>query len=535
MGMDWRELSGSRVSRRTLLKAAGAGTLVAGIAPACGGQTATEGGGGSQPRRGGRLNAGWFLTEFENLQPQLIELGIEMEAATNIFDGLTRYTPEFDIEGVLAESWDISEDGRTYTFNLRRGVKWHNGDDFTSEDVLFTYELVSDPKFGSAHISKVEPVASVEAPDEFTVVFQLKRPFSPFLGVVSDFPGRALTPVSRSAFREMGRAAYTLEPVGTGAFRVAEHSQGQQLVLERFEDYWDPQYPLLDEVVIRNIPEASTVNSALQAGDIDFVNHPPEQFTSVLEGNANFVVPRRPGPNWLGVQMNYKDPEADFLTDRNVRLALAKAVDRDTLAEKAFFGQALPAYGVLNAAVTWAYREDKPRTQEFDLDEAKRLLSEADAVGIGFDLTGPAEAQRELEVLGDMLSQAGVDVSLDIVEETVYFTRRDEGNYQVIHSGSVTDFDPDESVYLFFHTGEDFNEYSYSNPRADELLEEQRLEMDQDSRAQILAEVEDVLTQDVAAGWTLHLEDVAAFSTKVKGFQHLPELRPLQTLWVDEG
>jgi peptide/nickel transport system substrate-binding protein len=323
--------------------------------------------------------------------------------------------------------------------------------------------------------------------------------------------------------------------VGTGAFRVAEHTQGQQLVLERFKDYWDPRFPLLDEVVIRNIPEASTVNSALQAGDIDFVNHPPEQFVSVLEGNSNFVVPRRPGPNWLGLQMNYKDPEANFLTDPNVRMALAKAVDRDTLIDKAYFGQALPAYGVLNAAVTWAYRDDKPRTQEFDLNESKRLLSRAGADGISLNLTGPAESQRELEVLGDMLSKAGVDVALDIVEETVYITRRDEGNYQAIHSGSVTDFDPDESVYLFFHSGEDFNSYKYSSPKADELLEAQRLEMDVNKRARILWELEDVLTQDAAAGWTAHLEDLAAFSTKVRGFEHLTELRPLHTVWVDES
>jgi peptide/nickel transport system substrate-binding protein len=331
----------------------------------------------------------------------------------------------------------------------------------------------------------------------------------------------------------MGRAAYTQKPVGTGPFRVTSHARGQQLVLERFDDYWDAKVPYLDRVVIQNIPEGSTVKSALQSGDIDFVNHPPPQFAEGLKGT--FEVPTTAGPNWLGLLMNYGNPDVPILRDPKVRLALAKAIDRETLAEKAFFGQAVPAYGVLNPAVTWAFRKDKPRTQEYDLAEAKRLVSEAGADGETLSLTGSSEDQRELEVLADMLSKTGITVRLDLVEETVYYTRRDESNYELIHSGSVTDFDPDESTYLFFHSGEDLNNFGYSDPRADALLERQREEMDEDARATALAEAEDLLVDEVAAAFTVHLQDLAAFSSRVKGFRHIPELRPLHTVWVEQA
>lgn len=497
----------------------------------CGGTSTEQQGGGGAVKEGGTLNAGWWLQEFENLDPALIELGVEMEAAINIFDGLTRISPTLDIEGVLAESWEVSEDGTTYTFKLREGVKWHNGDDFTSDDVLFTYDRTNDPKFASAHISKLDPIKSIDAPDEFTVVFQLKEPFAPFLAICTNFPGRALTPVNETAFKELGRGGYTLEPVGTGPFKVVEHNQGQQLVLERNEDYWQPNVPMLDEIVIQNIPEGSTVNSALQAGDIDFVNHPPEQFVSQFEGNPNFEVPKKVGTNWIGFQMHYKNPDAPFFADPKVRMAFAKAIDRETFVEKGYFGLAVPAYGVLNPAVKWAFDEDKARTQAYDVEAAKKLLSDADATGISVELLQPVEEQRRAEILADMLSDIGVDVTLDIQEETVYIERRDTGDHQFIHSGSVTDPDPDESVYNFFHSEGGFNRYGYSDPTTDKLLEEQRREMDQEKRAQILWDAEAHLTQQVAAAWTVHEMDAATYNaTKVGGFEHVPELRPFHKL-----
>jgi peptide/nickel transport system substrate-binding protein len=536
MSLDWRALSGAYVSRRTLLKFMGtSGLLAAGCARGAPSPTA-----GPQPtaapaasKIGGTLTAAWLLDKFDFLDPHRMNLGLQMEAMSNVFDGLTRLTAEVDVEGALAESWQVSEDGRTYTFRLRKGVKWHNGDDFTAEDVLFSYRRVLDKDFGSPHAGKLAPIESLESPDDSTVVIMLKEPFAPLLTTVTNFPGRALTPVSKRALEQMGNDQYNLTPVGTGPFRVAEHRPGQELVLERFGNYWQPGVPLLERVVIKLIPEEATINAALLAGDVDFVNHPPNQFVASLEKNPAFAVSRVAGTNWVGLQMHYTDHKAPFLADPRVRLALAKAVDRGTLIEKAYFGLAVPAYGVLNPAVKWAFRENKPHTQEFDQQEARRLLAEAGAQGIAVEIMTPPDGQRETEILAEMLRQVGVEVGLDVQEGAIYRRRRDEGEFMVIHSGSVVDPDPDESVWNFFHSQGPWNRLRYRNLRADELLVAQRRETDRAKRARVLADLEDVLTQDVAAGWTAHVEDVAAFNkNKVQGWVHVPELRPFHATWV---
>lgn len=538
MDVSWRSLSGSRVSRRTLLKMAAATGVIAACAPATAPGVAPGASPTAKPaaspaaKRGGTLVAGWGLDKFDFLDPHRINLGLQMEAMTNVFDGLTRLTPEVDVEGALAERWDVSDDGRTYTFHLRKGVKWHDGSDFTSEDVVFSYKRVLDKDFGSPHSGKLEPIESLEATDEHTVVVDLKDAFAPFLTVVTNFPGRALTPVSRRALEQMGKDQYNLEPVGTGPFRITKHTPGQELVLERFEEYWQRDVPALDGLVIKLIPEEATLNSALLAGDVDFVNHPPDQFVKELEGNDQFVVSQVSGTNWLGLQMSYKDPKAPFLQDQRVRLALAKAVDRDALVQKAYFGLATPAYGVFNPAVKWAFREDKPRTQAFDLAEAKRLLEQAGATGAEISIMTTPAGQRETEILAEMLRQAGMQVKLDVQEGAIYRRRRDQGEFMVIHSGSVVDPDPDESVWNFFNSGGPWNRFKYKSDKADELLVKQRRVQAKGERAKVLAELEDVLTTDVAAGWTVHLLDVAAYNKKVEGWKHVPELRPFHTAFI---
>lgn len=535
MTRDWTELSGPRVSRRTLLSfTAGSAALVA--LGACGSENPSGQKKGGAGKRGGSITAAWNLDKFSSLDPQMVVGVDQMSLLVNVTEGLTRLTPSLDIEGALAESWEVSQDGRTYTFKLRKGVKWHNGDDFTAQDAVFTYERGVDPALGSPSAGGLATIADVKAPDDHTVVFELTDPFAPFLTMVTGMPGRILAPVNKRALEEMGAEQYGLTPMGTGPFKITEHQVGDHLTLTRFDDYWESPYPLLDEVRVDLIPEPSTVQSALLSGDAQFANLLLPQSFKAVEASGNVKALSVPGPNWRGQWLNYKAEGAPFLADPRVRMAFAKAVDREKLVERALFGQGDVGYGVYSLAVKWAYNENVPQTLGYDPEGAKRLLSEADATGVSVEyMTNPA-FQRSDEVLADMLTQVGIDVQLDLVETSVYAQRGYTGSdYQMMHSGSAADPDPDDNVFNYFHTTGAYNTYSYENPKADELIERQRRTVDRNERLAVLWELEELLINDVASAFSYHTRDLVAMSQDIGGYEAVPELRSFRTVSLGEG
>jgi len=528
MTRDWTQLSGNRVSRRTLLQfSAGAGMLTA--LGACSGESPSGQSGAGQ--RGGSLVAAWNLDRFSTLDPQLAVGADQMSLLINVTEGLTRLTPSLEVEGALADSWEVSQDGRNYTFKLRKGVKWHNGDDFTAQDMLFTYERGLDPALGSPSAGGLAPIADVKAPDDYTVVFILKSPFAPFLTTLTGMPGRILAPVNKRALDEMGAEQYGVKPMGTGPFQISEHQPGDHLTLTRFDNYWERSYPLLDEVRVDLIPEPSTVQSALLSGDIQFANILRPQTYQALETAPSVRALSVPGPNWWGQWLNYDSAEAPFLADPRVRLAFAKAVNRRELVDKALFGQGDVGYGVYNLATKWAYNQNLPRTFAHDPEGAKRLLSEADATGVTVQYMTNPGFQRTDEVMADMLSRVGIDVQLDLVETSVYSQRGyTASDYQMMHSGSAADPDPDDSVYNYFHTSGAYNTFNYANRKADTLIDRQRILTDRDQRVAALWELEELLINDVACGFTYHSRDLVGMSQNVAGYEAIPELRSFRTV-----
>jgi peptide/nickel transport system substrate-binding protein len=540
--IDWSMLSGPRVSRRTLLSLAVASGATAyasrlamvnaapgPIAPTLRRPTQTE------PKSGGALKLGFGISQIPNLDPAKVNLGIVAgEIVSNIFSSLVQFDANLGLIPDLAETWTVSDDGLNYSFTLRDGLTFHNGDPLKAADILYTYERNIDPGFASPHANKLALVTATDAPDDLTVTFTLSEPFAPFLAVAcSRGPGRALTPISKRAFEELGEEQFDQTPVGCGPFAIvpetADLSSGFELAAF---DGWYGGRPLLDTIEVTIIAEPSSRISALEAGDVDMLDIVPAIGVAQLQENPDVTLVEMPGTNWIGLAMNWKRPPWDT---PDARMAIARAINRDDLVQTAFFGLAAPGIGPIAPAFAWAYiPPDKTETpQAFSLEEAKALAEKAGIVGAKPTIMGTSDNQRPAEVLRNQLSDLGVDVQFELLQQAAWNERWTAGDYDWIINGSVVDADPDDGHWNFFHSEGPWNTYAYANSKVDELLEATRATGDQAERARLFQETQSLLQSDVAFAFLYHTTDITGFASDVQGYVAIPEMRYLETVWLD--
>ena len=538
------DLSGPVVDRRTtmqLLGLAGMGSLAG-----CVGGNGDDDDDEFDPEdveEGGRLQAGWFLGEIGDLYPGMINVGQYFQISSNIFNGLVALEEDLSFRGDLAEDWEVEEDGARYVFELRDDVVFHNGDEFTAEDVEFTVRYNIENEVSQAsRLATLEPVdeGGVEIIDDYTVALTWEEPTASALAHFSRGPGRAVNIINETAIEEMGARDYSIEPVGTGPFEVVEHDVGSELVLDAFDDYFETdeegnQLPYLDGVDIQMIPEPGTMVNALRGGDIHFANLIPEENVDEIEGGQDVEMSSVVGNTYLGVSMN---TEREPLDDVDVRQGIAKAIDNERIAEDAFYGFALPAAGVFAPEPEWVDRDDKPDDQAYDPEEAEELLESAGAFDHELTVMNTSEDERAARNVIDHLESIGLDVELDLVTDSTYWDRFEGGDYDLSVAGSVDKPDPEESVWNFFRLPDEdgvWNWTNYENETVHELLGEQRRTIDTDERAEVLWELEDILIEESPYAFLVHNEDITAYRESVQGFTHIPSfLRDFDTVWLNE-
>lgn len=564
---DWSVFSSDQVSRRSMLRLFAASGMFWAMSATWPGRTPVL---AQEPTRGGVLQAGWNVNEIRTLDPPFIDQVLQFQVASNVFNGLAHVDAGLVPQPDLASGWEVSSNGTRIDVFLREGVVFHNGDDFTADDVAFTYNRSLE--VGSRQ-AVLEPIDAVEVLDDFTVRFTLREPSAAFfIKVLERGPGRALTIVNQRAIEEMGQEQYALTPVGTGAFRVAEHTLGERLVLERNPDYFSPegewipevegqQLPFLDGVEITPIPEPATIASALLAGDVQFIggDSAPESQFPRIEGNPNAELVAAPGPAFQALFFNQRDDRAEVIgkdslpTDSQlVREAIGNAIDREALIESALFGRGIPAHGSVNPATAAFFDEelDTVSPQASNLEEARRKLAEAGFPdGFTIKLAAPTAARRRNEIIADQLARVGIEVELEIVDFPVLVDRfTSTGEFEMLQIGSGGDVDPDDALVDWFADDSPFNTYGFNSEVVTQLIQDQQVATDMDARVRLVRDanrgISGVLQGEVPEGppaaFLFHGQDIFALRNNVRGFQqgkfgrHIPGLTDFHTVFLTE-
>jgi len=473
------------------------------------------------------------IAEPKSLDPATVTAVNDFRILMNIYDGLVRYKDgALEVEPALAESWTISDDGKTYTFKLRDGVSFHDGSPLTAEAVKFNFDRMLDEEHPyhdtgpfplSFFFSAIE---EVKAPDPRTVVFTLNEPYAPFLSNLAYPTGLIVSP---DAVKEHGEN-FGRNPSGTGPFRFAEWESNAKVVVVRNADYWGGA-PSLEAVVFRPITDANTRVAEMLSGGLDLmVEVPPDNVSQFAEDPA-FNVHEQAGPHVWFLILNAKEGP---MADKRVRQAVNYAIDKKSLVENVLQGTAEVAAGPTPPAFSWAYN-DSLEPYPYDPDKARKLIKEAGAEGseLTFYVTEGGSGMLDPVPMGAAiqadLAEVGFDVKIETYEWNTFLGKVNpglEGKADMAEMAWMTN-DPDTLPYLALRTeawpdAGGFNSGYYSNPEVDELLEAARRSTDQAERARQYTEMQQIVREDAPWAFIANWKQNAVTSDRVSGFKLQP-------------
>jgi peptide/nickel transport system substrate-binding protein len=422
----------------------------------------------------------------------------------NVYEGLTTIAQDGSVQPRLAESWETSEDGLTWTFKIREGVKFHDGTDLTLDDIVAAFARVKDPESGFTHPEYFTNLETVTAGDGNTVVFTLSKPSSSLLYNLAR-PDSIIYPAAKVDTQAS-------EPIGTGPFKFAEYVVGSEVRLEKFEDYYVEGVPLLDAAVFKIISDANATFAALQAGDIDMigVSVTPEVALQV-ESDPNLkLVNEGSSTAEITMALNNSKPPLD---NPLVRQAITHAIDKEAIVQGAFNG--LGTVIGTHATPAEPYFVDI-NSYPYDPEKAKALLAEAgypDGFEINFELAAEYPLERRAgEVIAQQLSEVGIKANVSIIDFTTWVNKIFlGGDYDMTIIGHV---EPrDISIY-----GNPDYYYKYNNPEIATLLEQIEATPDEAGQMELYKQIATTIADDAVNVWIYAPSNLIAARKDVYGF-----------------
>ena len=481
------------------------------------------------------------IAEPKSLDPAAVTAVNDFRILVNLYEGLVAYEPgTLEVAPALASDWEISEDGTEYTFTLREDVTFHDGTPFNAEAVKFNFDRMLDEEH-PYHDTGPFPLAfffssveETEVVDDYTVKFHLSEPYAPFLSNLAYPTGLMVSP---AAVEQYG-ADYGRNPSGTGPFTFGEWRSNEAVVLEKNADYWGEEAGT-EAVVFRPITDANTRVAEMLAGGIDLmVEVPPTSLGQFTDTDA-YQVYEQSGPHVWFLILNAK--EGPF-ADKRVRQAVNYAVDKEAIVNDVLEGTAEVAAGPTPPAFAWAYNEELD-PYPHDPEKARELLAEAGAEGaeLTFYVTEGGSGMLDPVAMGTAiqadLAEVGLDVSIETYEWNTFLGEVNpglEGKADMAEMAWMTN-DPDTLPYLALRTDAwpaegGFNSGYYSNEEVDRLLEEARVATDQEERAALYKQMQEIVQEDAPWLFVANWKQNAVTSDRVENFS----LEPSFLLLLDD-
>lgn len=443
------------------------------------------------------------------LVPMLAGDASSHEVAGLMFNGLVKYDTDLSVIGDLAESWDISADGLTITFHLRKGVKWTDGVEFTAEDVKFGFDTITDKKTPTAYSEDFLQVKKAEVVDKHTFKVTYNKPFAPAL---TSWGGLVILPKHLLEGKDITKTDFGRNPLGLGPYKLRRWVTGQELILDSNHDYFEGR-PYIDQFVYRVIPDRATMFLELQTGGVDMMDLTPIQYTKQTESDFfrnNFQKFRYPQFVYTYMGFNLKHP---FFKDKRVRQAIAYAIDKSEIVDVVLFGLGSPATGPY-VPNTWPYNPNV-KEYKYDPEKAKQLLKEAgwepnsngvlEKDGRPFEFTirtnmGNTLRMNTATIIQWRLAKVGIKVKIEAIEWSTFVNEFiDKRRFEAVILGWSIGLDPDQ--YDIWYSGKtkekEFNFVGYSNPEVDSLLEKGRRTYDIAERKKAYYRIQEILADEL--------------------------------------
>jgi peptide/nickel transport system substrate-binding protein len=505
-------------------------------APAAASGTAGSAASGQQPKQGGTLKVYADPGFNQFFDPQGAASLQSTSDATNslIYEGLVELKPNGTIAPALSESWSVSPDGKSYTFKIRQGVKFHNGRAMTAADFKNTFQRIQDPATNTGSRKAFSVVTNVDAPDPATLILNLEAPYAPLLALLTD-NSASVVPIE-----EVQKGQFDRNPVGTGPFKFGGMVVNQSLTLEANRDYWRPSVPHLDRISFMMPPDSDAAILGLRAGDVDIIPDAAGSHFQELKADQNLSVYTGDATTIAWLFLNPKNNPV--FKDPRVTQAIDWIIDRKALTDLVLPGLSTPATGGFLPASYWAGVKT-PIYPAPDPAKARQLLADAGyANGFQFTLlcslntTNPHLVQSP-QVIQQQRKPFGIDVTLSGVA-TSLDPEWQKGTFQATLWGTTGTPDPDQQFAFHFLPGGQRNFANFDDADMQALVTQARTISDQDQRAKLYEQAQQRLVAASTFVFLYNYNKFSVASTRVKGIVYNPQTkqwREARDFWMDSA